>query len=77
MSDIESVRALATENARQIAQANTQGAQIKRAAQAELAQVEAKLAAMTAGAVVADPAKHGEYQTLVTQRDQLRRAVEN
>jgi hypothetical protein len=31
---------------------------------------------MTAGSVIADPARHAEYLALVTQRDQLRRAVE-
>lgn len=71
----EQIHSLIHENARQLAHAKAQGAQLRRAAQSELARVEAKLEAMTAGSVVADPARHAEYLALVTQRDQLRRAV--
>lgn len=72
----DQIHKLVAENARQLGHAKAQGVQLRRAAQAELAQVESRLDAMTAGSVIADPARHAEYLALVTQRDQLRRAVE-
>jgi hypothetical protein len=71
----EQIHSLMRENARHLAHSRAQGAQLRRAAQAELAQVEAKLESMAPGGVVGDAARRDEYMTLVTQRDQLRRAV--
>jgi hypothetical protein len=71
----EQIHSLIHENARQLAHAKAQGAQLRRAAQAELARVEARLESMAPGGIVADAARRDEYMALVTQRDQLRRAV--